>query len=88
MTRRRITRRGRRNFTLDELLTDAESGHADEAAQERGEVKRTGNSNYSKRQEELPGVSDLEGLTHKDIHEARIIRDAEVVSGGECDIAA
>jgi len=32
MTRRPKTRRGRRNFTLDELLTDAESGLTDETA--------------------------------------------------------
>jgi hypothetical protein len=32
MIRRPKTRRGRRNFTLDELLTDAESGLADESA--------------------------------------------------------
>lgn len=32
MTRRPKTRRGRRNFTLDELLTDAESGLTEETA--------------------------------------------------------
>jgi hypothetical protein len=47
-----------------------------DAAQERGEIKKTGNPNSSAL-EELPGVSEI-GLTHKDIHEARIIRDAEV----------
>jgi hypothetical protein len=47
-----------------------------DAAQERGEIKSAGNPNSSKT-EELPGVSDIDGLTHKDIHEARIIRDAE-----------
>jgi hypothetical protein len=74
MARRRITtRRERRDFSLDELLTDTEPG----AAQERGE--KAGNPNSSKT-EELPGVSDLDGLTQKDIHEARIIRDGEVAS--------
>jgi hypothetical protein len=28
----------------------------------------------------LPGVSGIDGLTHKDIHEARLIRDAEAAS--------
>lgn len=32
MTRRPKTRRGRRNFSLDELLTDAESGLTDAPA--------------------------------------------------------
>jgi hypothetical protein len=64
MTRRRITRRGRRNFTLDELL------------RERGEI-RGANERTASNPEEV-GVSDIDGLTHKDIHEARIIRDAEM----------
>jgi hypothetical protein len=34
MNRRPKTRRGRRNFTLDELLTDAESGLTEEAGPE------------------------------------------------------
>jgi len=34
MTRRPKTRRGRRNFSLDELLTDAEAGLADEDGSE------------------------------------------------------
>lgn len=46
-----------------------------DAAQERGEIKKTGNPNSSGT-EELPGAADI-GLTHKDIHEARIIRAAE-----------
>jgi hypothetical protein len=37
------------------------------AAQERGEIKSAGNPNSSKT-EELPGVSDIDGLTHKDIY--------------------
>ena len=31
---------------------------------------------------EAVGVDDMDGLTHKDIHEARIIRDAEVAESG------
>jgi hypothetical protein len=49
------------------------------AAQERGEINSAGNPNSSKT-EELPGVSGIDGLTHKDIHEARLIRDAEAAS--------
>lgn len=37
-------------------------------AQERGEVSKVGNPNFSGA-EELPGASDL-GLTHKQVHEA------------------
>lgn len=44
-----------------------------DAAQDRGEVKRVGNSS---RAEELPAAADI-GLSHKDIHEARQLRDAE-----------
>lgn len=51
-----------------------------DAAQERGEIKRTGNPNSS-RTEELPGAEDI-GLTHKDIHEARTIRNAEDADPG------
>ena len=46
-----------------------------EAAQERGEVKSVGNPNFS-RAEELPDAASV-GLTAKEIHEARQIRDAE-----------
>lgn len=49
-----------------------------DAAQERGEVGRAGNS--SKR-EELVSASQL-GLTHKDVHDARKIRDAETADPG------
>lgn len=41
-----------------------------DAAQDRGEVKRVGNSS---RAEELPAAADI-GLSHKDIHEARQLR--------------
>lgn len=67
-------------------LLDAEAAAkrrlADEydAAQQRGEIRRTGNPNSSKA-EELPGASDI-GLTHKDIYEARQFRDAEEADPG------
>ncbi|RTL87901.1 MAG: hypothetical protein EKK29_07065 [Hyphomicrobiales bacterium] len=51
-----------------------------DAAQERKEIRRAGNPNSSKT-EELPGPKDI-GLTYKDIHEARQIRDAEKASPG------
>ena len=45
-----------------------------DAAQERGEVRKQGGDQTSKAEVCLPGPADI-GLTHKDIHEARIIRD-------------
>lgn len=51
-----------------------------DAAQERGEVKSVGNPNYSQA-EELPTAADV-GLTPKQIHEAREIRDAEQAEPG------
>lgn len=58
-----------------EIESTAKRRLADEydAAQDRGEVKRVGNSS---RAEELPAAADI-GLSHKDIHEARQLRDAE-----------
>jgi hypothetical protein len=58
-------------------LHAAKTRLADEydAAQERGELKKAGNPNSS-RTEELPGPADI-GLTAKQVHEARLIRDAE-----------
>lgn len=60
-----------------EIEAGAKRRLADEydAAQERGEVAKNGQPSSSM-QEGLPTVTDI-GLTHKDIHEARIIRDAE-----------
>jgi hypothetical protein len=51
-------------------------------AQDRGEIGRAGNSSN---REELASVADI-GLSHKDIHEARQIRDARQgkYSGVEC----
>jgi len=78
----------------DELIAKAHRAQADaleieaaakrrladeyDAAQDRGEVRRAGNSSTP---EELASVTDI-GLTHKDIHEARMIRDAEVAEPG------
>lgn len=50
-----------------------------DAAQERGEVQSRGGDQSSKA--ELPTSADL-GLSRKDIHEARQIRDAEVADPG------
>ena len=47
MTRRPRIRRGRRNFTLDELLTDAEPGPAPDLAPEVGQ--RFGEATTSER---------------------------------------
>jgi hypothetical protein len=48
-----------------------------DAAQERGEVASKSDGDRSSKAEDLkPTVSDL-GITHKDIHESRLIRDAE-----------
>jgi hypothetical protein len=62
-----------------EIEAQAKRRLADEydAAQERGEVKtRADNQHASSTAEEAVSASDV-GLTHKEIHEARIIRDAE-----------
>ena len=68
-----------------EIEAGAKRRLADEydAAQDRGEITKAGN------QPILPGenncapasVTDL-GLTHKEIHEARLVRDAEVADPG------
>jgi hypothetical protein len=59
-----------------EIEAAAKRRLADEydAAQERGELQRRGGDGTSK--VEVPTASEI-GLTHKDIHEARLIRDAE-----------
>jgi hypothetical protein len=68
----------------DALLIEARAKVrlADEydAAQERGEVRRAGNPNCSEA-EQLPGTEDL-GLSRKQIHEARQVRDAEKAEPG------
>lgn len=66
------------------LEIEAQAKHrlADEydAAQERGEVRRPNNEKTASGAEAV-SVTDL-GLSHKDIHEARIIRDAEKAEPG------
>ena len=54
-----------------------------DAAQERGEVRKAGNSSQP---EELISAPDI-GLTHKQIHEARQMRDAETDDPGIVDSA-
>lgn len=51
-----------------------------DAAQERGEVATRADQNLLPDQKKV-SVSDL-GLTHKDIHEARLVRDAEAADPG------
>lgn len=51
-----------------------------DAAQERGEVATRADQNLLPDEKKV-SVSDL-GLTHKDIHEARQIRDAETAEPG------
>lgn len=50
-------------------------------AQERGEVRSSGGDRSKLPDEKSASVADL-GLTHKDIHEARQVRDAEVADPG------
>ena len=53
-----------------------------DAAQERGEVGKRGDfGGVNSRGELTPTASDI-GLTHKDIHEARQLRDAEQADPG------
>lgn len=56
-----------------------------DAAQERGEIAKAGKPNSSFT-EELPSAIDI-GLTHKEVHEARQLRDAELQSPGVIDAA-
>lgn len=53
-----------------------------DAAQERGEVRTRADNQYaSSGREEAPSAADI-GLTHKEIHEARQLRDAEEADPG------
>jgi len=65
-----------------EIIAGAKRRLADEydAAQERGEIAKAGNPNFSE-MEKLPGWRDAE-IPAKDLHEARQIRDAEVAEPG------
>lgn len=69
-----------------EIEASAKRRLADEydAAQERGEVKSNGGARkftVPDQNTELPSAADI-GLSRKDIHEARIIRDAERADPG------
>jgi hypothetical protein len=69
-----------------EIEAQAKRRLADEydAAQERGEVARVGYTGHQSdvpKQNVIPSAADI-GLSRKDIHEARIIRDAEKVDPG------
>ena len=52
-----------------------------DAAQERGEVRANGGNQSASAEDCIPTVTDI-GLTHKDIHEAREVRDAEEADPG------
>ena len=66
-----------------ELEAGAKHRLADEydAAQERGEIAKAGGDKSKLPDENFATVEDV-GPTHKDIHEARIIRDAEAADPG------
>jgi hypothetical protein len=66
-----------------EIEAAAKRRLADEydAAQERGEVAPAGGDKSKLPEQNFATVADI-GLTHKDIHEARQIRDAEEADPG------
>jgi len=53
-----------------------------DAAQERGEVAKRGDNQRGRSNGERPPSSTDIGLTHKEIHEARLLRDAELIDPG------
>lgn len=53
-----------------------------DAAQERGEVRPRGTNQFATSSSEAATVSDI-GLTHKEVHEARQLRDAEQADPGK-----
>jgi hypothetical protein len=55
-----------------------------DAAQERGEVATVGKRSQPERLNPAPPSAADIGLSHKEIHEARIIRDAEIAEPGIC----
>lgn len=81
----------------DELIAKAHRAQADaleieamakrrladeyDAAQERGEVRANGGDQSSRAEECIPTASEV-GLSHREIHDARQIRDAEVAEPG------
>lgn len=82
----------------DELISKAHRAQADaleieaaakrqladeyDAAQERGEISGPSDRHSNSRTEANKATAADIGLTHKDIHEARLIRDAEVAEPG------
>lgn len=66
-----------------EIESVAKRRLADEydAAQRRGEVRANGGDQSSRAEECIPTVADI-GLSHKEIHYARQVRDAEVADPG------
>ena len=92
---KKAARLARAKGAHDELIAKAHRAQADaleieaaakrrladeyDGAQQRGELQRRGGDGTSKT--EVPTASDI-GLTHKDIHEARQIRDAELAVPG------
>lgn len=95
---RRATRLAKAKAAHDELLTRAARAMADaleiesrakrrladeyDAAQRRKEIRKAGKQPNSSRLEELPAGAGDVGLTHKEIHEARQIRNAEEADPG------
>lgn len=75
-----VQRRGGDETSKAEVPTVTDIGLADEydAAQERGEIRSNGERSFSS--PEKVGSDEL-NIAPKDIHEARIIRDAEVPRG-------
>jgi hypothetical protein len=66
-----------------ERLADGAAFVADEydTSQQRGEVRGLSNQRSAASNPEVAGAADI-GLTHKEIHEARIVRDGEVAKAG------
>jgi hypothetical protein len=97
-TAKRAARLAKAKSAHDELISVAYRAQADaleiesmakrrladeyDAAQERGEVRTRSDNQYaSSRSEEAVSAADI-GLTHKEIHDARQIRDAERANPG------
>lgn len=72
---------GRAELRLIQSLAKCRLAEEYDAAQARGEVRRDGGNQSSAREDCIPTAADI-GLTHKEIHEAREIRDAEQAEPG------
>ena len=97
-TAKRAARFAKAKGAYDELLSKVTRAQADaldieaqakrrladeyDAAQELGEVSTVGKRSQEERLVEAPPSAAAIGLSRKDIHEARIIRDAEVADPG------